>query len=62
MDPWQRKYHRERNKRIRDIMHGQAAIKGGQGRSAESVHKDGLGVAFALVAIVLLVVVLVLAS
>jgi len=61
MDPWQRKYKRERAKRIAAIKASMTPplVKGGQGRTGESVAQDGMAVLFTVAAAVLLVVLIV---
>lgn len=67
-DPWQEKYRKERAKRIARIVGNPRVysdpahpplVKGGQGRSAESIHRDTAGVAWCLACIVLLIVLLI---
>ena len=55
---WRETYARERAKRIARIRADQM-LGGGQGRTAESIQRDGAGVVWALACLVLLIVLLV---
>ncbi len=55
---WRETYARERAKRVARIR-AESLIAGGQGRTAESIERDGAGVAWALACMVLLIVLLV---
>lgn len=60
-DPWQEKYRKERAKRIARLRAelDPPLVKGGQGRTGQSVHRDTAGVAWCLVCIALLIVLLI---
>lgn len=60
-EDWKETYRRERERRIA-ILLGNPIVRGGQGRTAESIRRDGAGVAWTLTLVALVVVLLVLAS
>lgn len=62
MSDWQETYERERQKRIARIIKGNPIVRGGQGRTAESIRRDGAGVVWTLTLAALVIVLLVLAS